>query len=200
MKLTNKILKALYEIKNLNEEQTLNIPANWKLNKDGSYDVDGNVHLDKSFVDSNGKLKVKFNKVKFRFDCFAIGLKSLEGCPKEVGSDFDCEDNELTSLEGGPSKVYGMYNCSWNKLTNLEGSASTVGSFDCSHNKLTSLKGAPKTVKRDFNCSYNKTLKSLEGCPKKVGEDFIAYISDYDRVFSEDEIAKVCKVGGEILE
>ena len=170
------IIKALYEAKS--QQDNIQIPKTWKLNSDGTYDTNASVKLDKTFVDTNGKLKVKFNKAKYAFDCSAIGLTSLEGCPKEVGGQFTCEDNELVSLEGGPK---------------------TAGSYNCEFNKLTSLKGAPEKVKYDFNCSNNKTLESLEGCPKEVGGIFSIAISTYEKPFTSDEIAKLCKVGEDII-
>jgi len=39
------------------------------------------------------------------------------------------------------------------------------GDFDCSYNKLKSLKGCPKKVGGGFYCEYNK-LTSLKGCPE----------------------------------
>ena len=170
------IIEALYEAKS--QQDNIQIPKNWKLNSDGTYDTNASVKLNRTFVDTNGKLKVKFNKAKYAFDCSAIGLTSLEGCPKEVGGQFTCEDNELVSLEGGPK---------------------TAGSYNCEFNKLTSLKGAPEKVKYDFNCSNNKTLKSLEGCPKEVGGTFSIAISTYEKPFTSDEIAKLCKVGEDII-
>lgn len=171
------IIKALHEAKS--QQDNIQIPKTWKLNSDGTYDTNASVALDKTFVDANGKLKVKFNKAKYNFDCSAIGLTSLEGCPKYVGGEFSCEDNELVSLEGGPKYA---------------------GSYNCEFNKLTSLKGAPEKVKWDFICSNNKTLESLEGCPKEVGGTFSIAISAYERLpFTSDIIAKLCKVGEDII-
>jgi hypothetical protein len=150
------------------------IPKSWKLNSDGLYDVNSNINLKyfKQFVDSDGKLTIKFNKVSGRFDCSDIGLTSLEGAPKEVDGDFYCDNNKLTSLKYGPEKVKGVFHCRDNKLTSLEGAPKEVGRlFDCGYNKLISLKGSPKKVGGTFNCRDNE-LTSLEGCPKEVGEDF----------------------------
>ena len=80
------IIKALHEAKS--QQDNIQIPKTWKLNSDGTYDTNASVKLDRTFVDANGKLKVKFNKAKYAFDCSAIGLTSLEGCPKEVGGTF----------------------------------------------------------------------------------------------------------------
>lgn len=75
------------------------------MNSDGTYDTNASVKLDRTFVDANGKLKVKFNKAKYSFDCSAIGLTSLEGCPKEVGRDFLCENNDTKFSEDDVKEV-----------------------------------------------------------------------------------------------
>ena len=73
------------------------IPKSWKLNSDGSYNVNGDVDLEqfKHLVGSDGKLTVKFNKVTGDFYCMDLNLTSLEGCPEKVGGSFYCNNNEL---------------------------------------------------------------------------------------------------------
>ena len=61
-----------------------NIPSNWHLNKNGTYDVDGDVHISNKYV-RDGKLTIKFGKVTGSFKARGIGLTTLEGCPQEVG-------------------------------------------------------------------------------------------------------------------
>jgi len=108
-------------------------------------------------------------------DASAKGITSLEGAPETVKGNFDCFDNKLTSLKGSPKTVGGHFTCSYNKLTSLKGAPTKVGGdFICWDNKLTSLDGAPKSVKGDFDCSRN---------PGK---------------FTEEDVRKVCKVGGKI--
>ena len=196
------------------------IPNFWKLNNDGTYDVNGDVDLKKfeQFVDSNRKLKIKFNKVTGDFVCNTLDLISLEGCPEKVGGDFKCYTNKLTTLKGAPKEVGGNFDCGFNNLTSLEGCPEkiggnvkcytnkltslkgapkeVIGDFDCSDNKLTSLKGAPKEVGGNFDCSDNK-LTSLEGCPEKVGSMFY-FENNKGKRFTKSEIEKVCKVGNEI--
>ena len=196
------------------------IPNSWKLNSDGTYNVNDDVDLKKfeQFVDSNRKLTIKFNKVTGDFVCNTLDLTSLEGCPEKVGGDFKCYTNKLTSLKGAPKEVGGNFDCGFNNLTSLEGAPKEVGgNFDCSFNnltslegcpekiggnvkcytnKLTSLKGAPKEVIGDFDCSDNK-LTSLEGCPKKVGGVFY-FENNKGKRFTKSEVEKVCKVGNEI--
>ena len=133
------------------------LEENYKIR--GSYTVnDTNKRL---IIDVNGDIDVKnanittltneffeFGKVSgyFRFQCCSL-LESLEGAPKEVGTDFDCLNcKSLKSLKGAPEKVGGSFHC-----TNCD--------------SLTSLKGAPKKVRGSFNCGVCKSLKTLEDAP-----------------------------------
>ena len=173
------------------------IPKTWKLNNDGSYDVNDDVNL-KNFEHfiSKGKLTVKFNKVSGAFICINLNLTSLDGCPKEVGEMFNCADNNLTSLKGCPEKVGTFFICSNNNLTSLEGCPKEVkGWFNCQKNKLASLKGCPEKIGGNFNCSGNK-LTSLEGAPTKVSGDFDC--SNNRKKFTKSDIEEVCKVKGSI--
>ena len=175
------------------------IPKSWKLNSNGRYDVNDDINLEecKQFIDPNGKLTIKFNKVTGNFICGTVNgsleLTSLEGCPEKVGGDFYCYNNKLTSLKGCPEKVGGSFDCEFNKLTSLKGCPEKVGgnfncvfnnltslkgcpekvggSFDCGDNNLTSLEGAPKEIGGNFDCGFNN-LTSLKGCPEKVGGSF----------------------------
>ena len=101
-----------------------------------------NGHL--CFLDDKGN-KAENVILKGSFNCSYNNLKSLEGCPKEVGGDFYCSHNQLTSLEGCPKKI--------------------GRDFYCSHNQLISLKGCPKEVIGYFYC-HNNSKKLLK--PKKL--------------------------------
>jgi hypothetical protein len=94
-----------------------------------------------------------------------------------VGGNFWFINSDLTSLEGCPSTVGGDY--------------VVVG------NKLTSLKGAPEKVPGTFQCKYNK-LTSFEGFPKEVAKNVYCYQAMGDKEIKEEDIKKVCKVGGKI--
>ena len=200
------------------------IPKSWKLNSNGTYDVNDDVDLGKfkQFVDSNGKLTIKFKKVTGNFICSTVDdtlkLTSLEGCPEKVGGSFYCHNNKLTSLEGCPKEVGGYFDCRFNELTSLEGCPEKVGEgFYCHNNKLTSLEGAPKEIDGDFYCHNNKLtslegcpekvaayfdcgnnkLTSLEGAPKEIGGDFYCK-GNRGKRFTKSDVKKVCKVGGDI--
>ena len=122
------------------------------------YDCDGDVRISKDIV-FDGKLKIRFGKVKGYFVCSDNKLATIDGAPQEVGGYFICSNNNLTTLEGAPQKVGGGFSCKDNKLTTLEGAPQEVGDgFDCSHNELTTLEYAPHKVGGDFYCSNNSNL------------------------------------------
>lgn len=98
--------------------------SKFKINKDGTIDVKGNVNImNKNLT----KLPIKFRKVTGNFYCAYNQLTSLEGSPKEVGGSFICAYNQLKSLEGSPKKVGGNFNCEHNQLTSLEGKPEEIG-------------------------------------------------------------------------
>jgi hypothetical protein len=105
---------------------------NYKINPDGSIDVDGNVDLTSNSLE---KIPLKFNKISGWFYCYENNLTSLEGCPKEVGSSFGCSDNKLINLIGSPTYVGNDFYCSINELTSLEGCPNYIGGeFMCYNN------------------------------------------------------------------
>ena len=79
---------------------------------------------------------------------------------------------ENWSLEGGLVNVDGHVGLYDRGLTELPLKFGVVtGWFDCSNNNLRSLEGCPLRVGGYFSCSKNR-LTSLEGCPKYVGSNF----------------------------
>ena len=103
-------------------------------------------------------------------------LTSLEGAPKEVGTNFFCSNcTSLTSLEGAPEKISNDFYCNGcSSLKSLKGAPKEVGGdFYCSYcDSPKSLEGAPEKVGGCFHCNSCTSLKSLEGAPKEVGKDF----------------------------
>lgn len=83
----------------------------WKLNADGSYDVDGDVYLASKDL---SVLPHKFGKVTGHFICDNNKLITLEGSPKIVGGGFYCYHNKLVSLDGAPTEVGGDFYCDYN--------------------------------------------------------------------------------------
>jgi hypothetical protein len=97
-----------------------------------------------------------------------LKLTSLKGMPKITKVNVDVHDNLLTTLEGGPQKC--------------------IKSFVCRENPLRTLQGAPTSVGGAFDISEIKTLKSLKGCPEKVGSFEMV---DVPGVTSLDEAPKI---------
>jgi len=84
-------------------------------------------------------------------------LKSLEGCPKEIGGSLDISECNLSSLDGCPVKVAKNFDCSANNLTSLEGGPNFVGGYyDCGKNKLTSLQGISDNKVKWIDASNNQ--------------------------------------------
>ncbi len=152
----------------LNEVEILDLLRikNYKLNDDGTIDVNGDVDLSQINI---SKLPLKFGRVTGSFDCSENKLVSLEGSPIFVGVDFKCDNNQLTTMDHCPTKVGRDIWCYYNKLKSLEGCPTEVsGNFFCGNNQISSLKGCPTKVGGNFACSYN-LLTSLVGCPSEVG-------------------------------
>ena len=82
---------------------------------------------------------------------------------------------ENYTINGDTVDVNGDVHLSYENLKKLPLKFGTVtGHFNCSNNELTSLDGAPKKVGENFSCHTNN-LTSLEGALEKVGRDFICH-------------------------
>ena len=86
-----------------------------KPNKDGLYEVSSNesVKVTNMKITSLTNYLFIWTIVKGSFSCsHCNSLKTLEGAPKEVGSDFTCSNcNSLKSLKGAPEIVKGNFTC-----------------------------------------------------------------------------------------
>ena len=124
----------------------------YKINTDGSVDVNDNVDL------SNKKLKqipIKFGKVK---------------------GWFDCSGNELTNLVNGPLYIGGSYFCNNNNLSDFEGSPITIGAnFICDDNPLESLIGLVTEVKPYNHFDMNGKVKIIY----EILKDNLEYINNF---------------------
>jgi hypothetical protein len=196
-----------------------NVEGTWTLNKDGSVDVKGEVHITYHI---QFPLPVRFNIIEGSFfyqhcenltsldgsprivtEKFQIvechNLKTLEGAPEEIGGNFSASDlKKLVSLKGSPKKV-GSFYCYASPLTSLEGSPIEVeGNYELLLNdKLTTLKGAPKVVGGSFNLSNLYELKTLEYCPEKVGQNLVIRNCDITSLnHAPKEIGKDCMLEG----
>jgi len=159
--------------------------TNYKINDDGSIDVDGSVIISNTELTS---LPIRFNIVSEDFHCGSNKLTTLEGCPKEVGGSFYCHDNDLTSLEYSPIHVGDNFSCALNKITSLEYCPTEMNDFDCAANKLTTLEYCPKDVWGYFNC-HNNEINTIKYLPNNIDGNF--YCSK-NRILLEDIVFSEC--------
>jgi len=107
--------------------------SNIKKNSDGSYDVNGNVvyllfRTDTRETPAPSKLPFKFGKVKGNFIIRSENIKTLEGCPTEVGGDFKVDECGIKDLVGAPTKVGKEFQCiECDSLKSLKGFPQYVG-------------------------------------------------------------------------
>ncbi len=125
--------------------------TNYKINDDGSIDVNGNVEFSLKY---HSKIPIKFNKVTGYFIISYskyTKLQSLENSPREVGRYFNCSNLQLQSLKGSPDYIGEHFLCYNNNLTTLNYYPKFVGGkFECVNNPLESLDG--------YTGDYNKLL------------------------------------------
>lgn len=129
---------------------------NYKINSDGSIDVDGNVNLSTFNLT---ELPLTFNYVSGYFICSNNYLTSLKGSPRIVVHNFSCSNNNITSLIDGPDSVGGFYYCNNNNLESLIGSPKTKERFECFENNLKSIDGYKGNLDLLF-CHNTDTLVS----------------------------------------
>ena len=135
---------------------------NFKISKDNSVDVIGDVKLSSS-LDNFQQIPVNFNEVDGNFDISDNVLTSLEGSPKKVTGDFLAYKNELTSLKGAPKEVGKNFVILKNNIRSLTYSPSYVGEdFICSHNPLVNLEGLVNVGGSVFTSVLIPSLKYTE--------------------------------------
>lgn len=147
----------------------LNLVGKYRINSDGTVDVEGNVTYN-LFNAGLDYIPIQFGYVSGFFVLGDKRVKSLIGSPRIVGTDFHSSD--VTSLEGSPDVVGRGFYCNRTSITDLKGAPKQVGSFyamNCT--KLTSLEGLPKLIDNEIlldNCSnlwYPGDLRDV-----KIGE------------------------------
>lgn len=106
---------------------------------DGSFDVIGSV-----MIQGQDKLPVSFTRIYGTLS--ATNLKSLEGCPKEVGGQCIFTILETSNLKNTPEIIHGDFD------------------FGIFTGKFNSLTGCPKRVGGHFIVHYNKAanMKAFE--------------------------------------
>lgn len=93
------------EIKNIIRDHWI-IMDDFTVNEDGTVTVDGNVTFP-PIMNYHEKLPLKFKEITGNLDISNLRLKTLYGCPTEVGGDFNCSYNQLKSLKFAPTKIGG---------------------------------------------------------------------------------------------
>lgn len=161
---------------------------NYKINKNLTVDVEGNVTI--SNID---RLPFNFGEVNGGFYCNNIGslvglpkiingnlainsyIKNikLEGCTEIVYGDVSLNIKDMKDLIDSPKWIGGsLYIGSNSKLKSLTGSPKQIGgSFNCSYQNLKNLIGGPEIVGGDYHCN-NNSLSNLEGSPKIINGFF----------------------------
>ncbi|MBO7244960.1 MAG: hypothetical protein J6V53_06770 [Alphaproteobacteria bacterium] len=135
------------------------------------------------------------NYIVPHFYCYNNPLESLKNSPSVVSYNFNASLTLIKSLEGGPKWVGDEYNVDYcPELVTLKGLAKKVGSFSAENCKNLKRLEAENTIVKDSFCIVGaKNLKSLIGCPKKIGGDFSFSLTNLNML---DELPKV---GGDIL-
>jgi len=127
----------------------LNLDDKYRINPDGTVDVEGNVTYN-LFNAGLDYIPIQFGHVSGFFVLGDKRVKSLIGSPRIVGTDFHSSD--VTSLEGSPDVVGRGFFCNRTSITDLKGAPKQVGSFYAMNCKnLTSLEGLPKFIDREIN-------------------------------------------------
>lgn len=133
-------------------DHKLNLIDNYKINPDGTVDVDGNVTYFVFSLDLD-YIPIQFGYVRGSFQMSDHRIRSLVGCPRFVGGDFNVMlMSKITSLEGSPEEVGGGFYCSNTGITDLKGGPKRVDKFFASEcENLTSLEGIPKFIQRNMS-------------------------------------------------
>lgn len=152
-----------------NQLKRLGIYKDFTVNKDYTVDLHKDVAIMAKKIDV---CPVKFNVAHGNFIWHYSDLKSVINLPIEVQGNLSIVGNKIKTLIGLPTKIVGgTFNCSGNILINLNGSPRKVGSLIASGCELKSLEGSPKEVKDDYIVSKNK-LTNLKESPPKIGGKF----------------------------
>jgi hypothetical protein len=163
----------------------------YKINSDGSIDVDGDVNLSAKYLT---KLPLKFNKVIGNFTCNHNKLTTLEGCPNYITLDFHCINNKLTSLEGCPDYIGRDFIFPGNNVTIIKDyPKEVVGSPYYSDNPIEPiLKLFDGNVK--IYLDYEETYNFIRTDSKIVKHLLIEALKDYNEYYGvKKELPKEIK-------
>lgn len=87
--------------------------SNYKINKDYTVDVEGDVRLNFFYFEA---LPIHFGVVSGNFECADCSLTTLEGVPREVGGFFMIIDNWLKAFDYFPDKIGGEIHTNGNNI------------------------------------------------------------------------------------
>lgn len=146
-----------------------------------------NDDLDLSAMDLEVLPDLTSIKVNGFFYCNNNKLKSLKGCPQEVGG-FDCAGNDIESLMYGPAKA-SYYCCSLNNLKSLKWAPKDTEFFYCNGNNLTDLQYGPVEA-LIYDCSNNK-ITNLDYIPNECEE----FVFDNNPIYKDYKKSLVIKNG-----
>ena len=99
----------------------------WSVNSEGLVDVEGSFYCYSQGLEDF--LGIRFGKVSGYFYCGGNQLRTLEGSPREVGSDFSCRGNQLRTLQGSPREVGGHFYCYGNPFISLDGAPEVIKDY-----------------------------------------------------------------------
>ena len=103
------------------------IRGTWSVNREGLVDVQGDFYCPRQGLEDF--LGIRFGKVSGYFYCGGNQLRTLEGSPREVGSDFSCRGNQLRTLQGSPREVGGHFYCYGNPFISLDGAPEVIKDY-----------------------------------------------------------------------
>ena len=130
---------------------------NYEIHDDMSISVNGDVSFYKQGL---SHLPLRFKKVSGFFDMAYNPIKTLKGCPIEIGGDFSCSYTKIKSFDHAPKKVGGIL-CKGNDIKSTNNIPYVERNIIISENKLESLDGIQEIINGNFYCGHNE-LKSLE--------------------------------------
>lgn len=166
------ILETREQIENWLTKRGKRIGGKWKINKDLTVEVEGDVNLSQMKIT---RIPVKFKWVAGKMIVRESSLETLEGCPEEVGLWFDCSYTKIKNLVGGPKYLNCLnrehndtyYATNNENLVSLEGVAESAKTLNIGFNKrLTELDYLPIDVRR-ITCPASGLI-TLKGIEKKA--------------------------------
>lgn len=129
---------------------------------------------------NNFKKLLTYNEQTGKYDC-KTSLRLFKTITRDDGTDEDVPVSRLLIKKGRLvipfGKINGSFDCSCLNLKTLQNCPEiVVGQFSCQWNFISSLEGGPKKVGGDYVAWNNYNLKSLKGKPQYLGGKMFAKI------------------------